>query len=317
MDQAEKLRKIINHHFIKTTQKNIHEILPETPQIPSLDFVRKKTKVFAITSGKGGVGKTNLTLNLALALLELKARVVVIDADFGLANIEVVLGYSPQHTLLDVVQKKKNLLEIICMGPNQLRFISGGVGITELSTLSSEDTLRFIQNMSLLDSLYDFVLVDTGAGVSANVLNFVLAADEVLVVTTPEPTSITDAYSLLKMVSKSKNQSVIQLLVNKAKHDQEAVQVFQKLKEVSDRFLNIKLNYLGWLPQDDVVERAVRSQQPFLVSHPRSNISKQIRIIGEKILFKNHKDKQEDEQQGAKRFIGNFIKRIRGEALDV
>ena len=229
MDQAEKLRQVIEE--LKAKQLGSRMAMPEPP-------VKRSARVLTVTSGKGGVGKTNVTVNLAIALSEQGYRVVILDADFGLANIDVLFGIVPQHTLLDVVRNRKNILEILTDGPRNTRFISGGSGVEDLLKLDRQQIARFIDNMALLDKLADIIIVDTGAGLSDNVMSFIMAADEVLLVTTPEPTSITDAYALIKMVSNRDRTKRIRLVVNRAENSMEANDVLNKLVLVADRFLD-------------------------------------------------------------------------------
>jgi flagellar biosynthesis protein FlhG len=274
MDQAEKLRQVIED--LKVKQLGNKMTLPAAP-------VKRTARVITVTSGKGGVGKTNITINLAIALSEQGYRVVILDADFGLANIDVLFGIVPQYTLLDVVKNRKNILEILADGPKNTRFISGGSGVEDLLKLDRQQTARFIEGMALLDRLADVIIVDTGAGLSDNVMSFIMAADEVLLVTTPEPTSITDAYALIKMVSNRDRTKKIKLVVNKAESSVEAIDVLNKLVLVADRFLGLKLEQAGYILNDDAVIRAVKQQQPFMMIYPKSQAARNIREISAKL----------------------------------
>lgn len=218
-DQADRLRQIIDNLKLRQAMN----------QAALLAGIKKKTaRVITVTSGKGGVGKTNITINLAIALSELGKRVIILDADFGLANIDVLFGIVPQFTLVDVINNKKNILEVLADGPKNIKFISGGSGVEELVKLEKAQLERFVENISLLDKLADIILIDTGAGLSENVMSFVMAADEVLLVTTPEPTSITDAYALIKMVSNRNREKVIKVIVNRAENVGEADDILNK-----------------------------------------------------------------------------------------
>jgi flagellar biosynthesis protein FlhG len=274
MDQAEKLRQVIED--LKVKQLGNKMTLPAAP-------VKRTARVITVTSGKGGVGKTNITINLAIALSEQGYRVVILDADFGLANIDVLFGIVPQYTLLDVVKNRKNILEILADGPKNTRFISGGSGVEDLLKLDRQQTARFIEGMALLDRLADVIIVDPGAGLSDNVMSFIMAADEVLLVTTPEPTSITDAYALIKMVSNRDRTKKIKLVVNKAESSVEAIDVLNKLVLVADRFLGLKLEQAGYILNDDAVIRAVKQQQPFMMIYPKSQAARNIREISAKL----------------------------------
>jgi flagellar biosynthesis protein FlhG len=296
-DQADKLRQIIDNLKIK---QSVSPVL-------TVETLKKKTaKVITVTSGKGGVGKTNVTINLAIALSELGLRVIIIDADFGLANIDVLFGIMPKFTLVDVINGKKNILEVLSDGPRNIRFVSGGSGVEELVKLEKEKLEAFMENIGLLDKLADVVLIDTGAGLSDTVMSFVMAADEILLVTTPEPTSITDAYALVKMVSNRDKSRVIRVLVNRADDVHEANDILNKLSIVAEKFLSIKLQPLGYLLQDEMVIKAVKMQQPFLLSFPKSAAARLIREVSRKLL--DEKDGEEaTENKGIKGFVNRLV----------
>jgi flagellar biosynthesis protein FlhG len=296
-DQADKLRQIIEN--LKTRQA-----VGQATLLGS--FKSKSSKVITVTSGKGGVGKTNLTINLSIALSELGYRVVILDADFGLANIDVMFGIIPQYTLVDVIHDRKNILEVLCDGPQNIKFISGGSGVEELVKIEKSQLDKFISNISLLDKLADIILIDTGAGLSDNVMNFVMAADEVLLVTTPEPTSITDAYALIKMVSNRDKDKVIRVVINRAESLNEANDIMNKLSLVADKFLSLKLNPLGYILQDEMVYKAVKLQQPFMIYFPKSAASKSVRELSKKLV--EDKDMKEDiGNTGIKGFVNRLV----------
>ncbi len=274
-DQADKLRQII------ANLKNRH--VPN--QVDSeKDIPRRSSRVITVTSGKGGVGKTNVAVNLAVSLSEYGFKVIILDADFGLANIDVIFGIVPQFTLVDVINNRKNILEILTEGPRNLKFISGGSGVEQLAKLDKSQLDKFVENISLLDKLADYIIIDTGAGVSENVISFVMAADEVLLVTTPEPTSITDAYALIKMVSNRNKTKPIKLIVNRAETQTEAENILKKLSLVAEKFLSVKLSPLGYVLNDEVVPKSVRMQQPFAIAYPKSNAAKHIRDICKRMV---------------------------------
>ncbi|ABN51725.1 MAG TPA: MinD/ParA family protein [Hungateiclostridium thermocellum] len=274
MDQAEKLRQIIDDLKFRNAV---------TLDNPS--GVREKTaKVITVTSGKGGVGKTNITINLAIALSELGKRVTILDADFGLANIDILLGIVPKYTLVDVLYDKKNILEVLTDGPKNIKFMSGGSGVEELVKLDSTQLEKFVSNISLLDKLSDVILIDTGAGLSESVMSFVMAADEVFLVTTPEPTSITDAYALIKMISNRENNKIIRVVVNRAENANEAKDILNRLSMVTEKFLAMKLYPLGFIPQDESVIKAVKMQQPFSLSFPKCDATKHIKEISKRLI---------------------------------
>lgn len=262
-DQAEKLRKIVDN--LKITDN------PERDHKPN-----GSARVITITSGKGGVGKTNITVNLAIALSKMGLRVVILDVDFGLANIDVMLGMTTKYTLVDLMRGERDIFEVLTDGPNNVKFLSGGSGVEELLQIDRRQIGRFISSIGLLDKLYDVILIDTGAGLSRNVMSFVMAADEVLLVTTPEPTAITDAYALIKMISRRDRHKIIRVIVNKADSPKEANDILSKLVMVSERFLSFNLQKLGYILYDELVIKAVKQQKPFCLSYPKSHVSQQI-----------------------------------------
>lgn len=278
MDQAEKLRQAIDNLRLKQAVNQV--AAPKPP-------VKRSARVITVTSGKGGVGKTNVTINLAIALSEQGYRVVILDADFGLANIDVLFGIVPQYTLLDVVKNKKNILEILTDGPMNTKFISGGSGVEDLVKLDKQQIMKFVENMALLDKIADIIIVDTGAGLSESVMSFIVAADEVLLVTTPEPTSITDAYALIKMVSNRDKAKKIRVVANRADSVNEANDVLNKLVLVAEKFLGISLEPAGYIMHDDAVVKAVKQQQPFLICFPKSQAARNIRDISAKLAEKS------------------------------
>ncbi|NLM14030.1 MAG: MinD/ParA family protein [Epulopiscium sp.] len=270
IDQAENLRKIIH---------NNNQLNHETPKIRS-------ARVITITSGKGGVGKSNVAVNLAVQLRKLGKRVVIIDADFGLANIEVILGIVPKYTFSDVMNGEKIITEIMTEGPMNIKFISGGSGVQDLIRLNEKQLSYFIKNLYLLDKMTDIILIDTGAGLTDAVLSFSRAADEIVLVTTPEPTSITDAYALVKTLSTQKRESLpnIKLLVNRVEDEEEGREIYFKLKQVSKRFLDVEIEELGYIPYDKALVKSVKLQEPVSLSFPKSEASKAFENISSRII---------------------------------
>jgi len=258
MDQAQNLRNIIKAGSTK-------EVL---------------SRVITVTSGKGGVGKSNLAINLAISLSRLGKKVVVLDADFGLANIEVMLGIRPQYNLSDLMFRGKSLSEIITEGPENVGFISGGSGIREMTNLTKEQLINLSSRLSELDRQTDVVIIDTGAGISGNVMEFVVLSGEVLLIATPEPTSITDAYALLKTLNYqpefTREHCHIKLIANKVSNEKDGKELFEKLSVVADKFLNISLEYMGAVPSDNNMNKAVMKQQPLSVAYPNSQAARAI-----------------------------------------
>lgn len=294
-----------NQANIHSNTKGEMDTVNNTQNKPANTPATHKAKVITITSGKGGVGKTSITANLALSLSQKGYRVIIVDADLGLSNIDVVFGIVPRYSLLELIKNEKGILDILCDGPNNIKFISGGSGVKELVNLNQSSLDSFIANMSLLDHIADFILIDTGAGLSETVLNFVLSADEVVLVITPEPTSITDAYALVKTVSFEKKDCSLKVLINRAEDENEAKSVFNNFSMVADRFLGMKLESLGHLPFDQLFTKSVKLQKPYLISFPKNSTAKLIAEIAEQLISKS--DNNESSQSGIKAFINRFV----------
>ena len=278
IDQAENLRKIIN---------NNNQLTQEASKIRS-------ARVITITSGKGGVGKSNVAVNLAVQLRKIGKRVVIIDADFGLANIEVILGIVPKYTFSDVMNGEKIITDIMTEGPMNIKFISGGSGVQDLIRLNESQLSYFIKNLYLLDKMADIILIDTGAGLTDAVLCFSRAADEIILVTTPEPTSITDAYALVKTLSAQNKESIpnIKLIVNRVDDEEEGKEIYFKLKQVSKRFLDVDIEELGYIPYDRALVKSVKLQEPVSLSFPKSEVSRAFESISNKIANIDNANKE-------------------------
>ena len=257
MDQAQNLRNIIKMQNQKMIQN---------------------ARVISVTSGKGGVGKSNTSVNISLQFQRQGKRVIIFDADFGLANIEVMFGIIPKYNLGDLMFKGKELKEIITPGPEGVGFISGGSGIAKLVNLDKEQIKRLVGKLSELDELADVIIIDTGAGISSSVMEFLVASPETILVTTPEPASITDSYALLKALSMNEDYSPekckVKLIANRVGKKEEGQNLYEKLSAVSSRFLNIELEYLGAIPFDNNITKAVMTQEPVSLKYPGSVSSK-------------------------------------------
>jgi flagellar biosynthesis protein FlhG len=292
MDQAEKLRKMVKE---QAAPRNV-------------------ARVITVTSGKGGVGKSSISVNLAIALSRLGNRVIVLDADFGLANVEVMLGIRPQYNLADLMFRGKTLTDIITQGPENIGFISGGSGIQELTNLSKDQIVYLIQKLVELDECADIIIIDTGAGIADSVLEFVAASSEVLLVATPEPTSITDAYALLKTLNRktdiSLQDTVIKMIANRIDDYEEGKELYDKLSLVVSKFLDLKLEYLGAIPQDSMVSKAVKKQKPALMLYPDSQFSSTVSSFAE-ILCEKEKSKLHNRKGIAELFTNLLRSRIK------
>lgn len=241
-------------------------------------------RVICVSSGKGGVGKSNFTLNTALSIRRRGKRVVVIDADLGLANIEILIGLLPKYSLLDVVEQNRSIGEVIAQGPEGIEIISGASGIQRMSELSGEQLGRLLKLFAQLKERADYILIDTGAGISKSVISFAEAAHELILITTPEPPAIADAYALVKVLLEKQKDKKIRLVINRVSDEKEAGEVFRKLNSVSERFLDKELDYLGYVCSDENVSKAVRSQRPFYLAYPKTRASANIDKISMSLL---------------------------------
>ncbi len=275
MDQAEQLRNVIKLHNQNQTNT---------------------ARVITVTSGKGGVGKSNVAVNLAIQLTKAGKKVLIFDADFGLANVEVMFGVAPKYNLFDVIYKGKSMKEIITPGPMGIGFISGGSGIVGLCNLYREQIMYLIRCLGELNDLVDFIIIDTGAGISPQVLEFVMASPEVLLITTPEPSSLTDSYSLLKVLYRNpkftSGGTVVHVIANKVTSNEEGKQVFDKLNTVVSQFLNGSIDYLGTIPQDWQLEKAIRQQKTVSIQAPNSSATKAFEVLADNLLNGTHEQIQ-------------------------
>jgi flagellar biosynthesis protein FlhG len=239
------------------------------------------TKIISVTSGKGGVGKTNVVCNLAYCLASMGKRVMIMDADLSLGNVSVIMGMIPKYNISQVIYGDKQLKDIIMTDSNGIMVLPASSGISELSNLSESQKItlmsRFDEFAGDLDEKFgrpiDVLLIDTGAGISSNVLYFNLAASEIYVVVTPEPTSITDAYALIKVLSTKYSEKYFSIIVNNVRSEREAKEVYKHLSLVSDKFLKVNLNYLGHILNDDNISRSVIMQRPASGIFPDSKAS--------------------------------------------
>ena len=230
-------------------------------------------RVVAVASGKGGVGKTNVSANLAIAFGRQGKRVWLLDADLGLANVDVLFGLSPRLSLFDVLRADHSLADVMLEGPAGVRIIPAASGVEELTALGAGDRLRLLGMMETLEPQPDVLLVDTAAGISPNVLFFAAAAADVLIVVTPEPTALTDAYALMKVLAARHRRQEFLVVVNMAAGSADAHSAFVRLARVAERFLHVRVEYQGWIPYDDAVASAVRAQLPVVLASPHAAAS--------------------------------------------
>lgn len=261
-----------------------------------------KTRIIAITSGKGGVGKTNVAVNMAIAYAEIGKRVILIDGDMGMANVNVLLNIVPRYNLLQVINRQKKMSEIILDTEFGIKFIAGANGFSKIANLTKEELDYFTKEFLSLSNA-DIIIIDTGAGIANNVLQFVAAADEVYVVTTPEPTAITDAYGIIKIISTElvDRESNIKLLVNRVHSADEGKRISERIITIVGQFLNYKVDYIGFVYEDSVVQTAVIRQKPFIVVNPTSRPSVCIKHIVGRI---------EKTENNASVGVQNFLKKF-------
>ena len=269
LDQAEHLRRLAASVSQQERQKQAKKRIP---------------RVITVTSGKGGVGKTSFVVNLAIVLSRLGKKVTVMDADLGLANVDVMLGLVPLHTLHDVVQGRKTLEEILITGPEGIKIIAGANGLAELANLTEKQRGHLVNSLLYLEEASDVLLIDTSAGLSPSVLSFIFAADELVVITTPDPTAITDAYGIVKVVASEQPQPKIKLVVNLVNSESEGRAIAERFAEVSRKFLQLELQFLGIISNDQHVVRAVRQQLPFVISFPRAKAAQDVQAIAHALL---------------------------------
>jgi flagellar biosynthesis protein FlhG len=243
----------------------------------------RPVRVIAVTGGKGGVGKTNVSANLAVAMAELGRQVMLLDADLGLANVDVVLGLHPLHDLSHVIRGERELAEIVMEGPGGLRIVPGASGVKEMAGLSPAEHAGLIRAFSDLGADLDTLIVDTAAGISDTVISFARAAHEVLIVVCDEPASLTDAYAMIKLLNRDHGQSRFRVLANMVQTSQEGHDLYNKLCRVADRYLDVMLGYLGSVPHDEYLRKAVRSQRPVVQAYPRSRVAQAFRSLARKV----------------------------------
>ena len=293
MDQAEKLRSMV-----KSQEETVKE--------PA----KRLARVITVTSGKGGVGKSSLAINLALQFRKKGKSVIIFDADFGLANIEVMFGAIPKYNLADMIFRGKGFKDIIVEGPEGIGFISGGYGINGLGNMNREQVQYLVYKLKELEMLADIIIIDTGAGISDSVLEFVAASGEVVLVTTPEPTSITDSYALLKALNARESFDAeickIKVVANRVLNYEEGKNLFSKLEVVVTKFLKINLAFLGVIPMDMNMSKAIMQQKPISIAYPNSAGAKSVERIADGLL--ENKEAEGPKRNSLARAVANIIK---------
>jgi flagellar biosynthesis protein FlhG len=278
MDQASRLRDMVGN------EKDINDKRMARDAMTGVGQDNLGVRVISVTSGKGGVGKTNVVANIAQALSQLGKRVLILDADLGLANMDVLLGLNPRYTLQHVLRGEKRLEEIILDAPGGFQILPSASGIQEMTELDQSQRLLLLDELDTLQDRIDVLLIDTAAGISANVMYFNFAAMEKIVVVTNEPTSLTDAYALIKILSSKYRQKKFKILVNEARNEEEAGRIFRHLSQVVDKFLgSTSMDYLGYIPFDQCIPRSVRKQQTVLALYPDAPASKKFITVAKRL----------------------------------
>lgn len=294
MDQAEKLRNMVKSQ-------------DETANEPA----KRLARVITVTSGKGGVGKSSIAINLAMQFRKRGKSVIIFDADFGLANIEVMFGAIPKYNLADMIFRGKGFKDIIVEGPEGIGFISGGSGINGLGNMNREQVQYLVYKLKELETLADIIIIDTGAGISDSVLEFVASSGEVVLVTTPEPTSITDSYALLKALNARESFDAeickIKVVANRVLNYEEGKNLFAKLEVVVTKFLKINLSFLGVIPMDMNMSKSIMQQKPISMAYPNSAGAKSIERIADGLL--ENKEAEGPKRNSLARAVANIIKK--------
>lgn len=263
LDQAEALRKLVVNE--EEQSKNTG------------------SKIITITSGKGGVGKSNFVVNLAIALQNKGKKVLIFDADLGMGNDDVLMGLYPKYNIFDIIYTNLEIKDIIIEGTNGVSLIPAGSALSKAQELEEEERKLFLGKLETLDE-YDYILMDTGAGVNRDVLSFIAASEEIIIITTPEPTSLTDGYSLIKATDHYKLKNKAKIIVNKAFSQEEGQETYKKFDRAVSRFLKIEIEYLGCILEDKKLVQSVRQQKPFMVLYPNCDAAKGIEEISLKLV---------------------------------
>lgn len=265
LDQATLLRKLVSEEGNNT---GINE---------------KRSKIITVTSGKGGVGKSNFVVNLGIILQNKGKKVLIFDADLGMGNDDVLMGLYPKNNIFDIIFTDLTLKDIIIQGSSGVSLIPAGTGLNKIEELTDEERSTFLKKLEQLDE-FDYILLDTGAGVNKDILSFISASEELIIITTPEPTSLTDAYSLIKAADYFKLKDKAKVIVNKAFTPEEGIETFNKFNNAVSKFLKIRIEYLGYIADDKKLVQSVRQQKPFVLSYPNCEASKCIESIAMKLI---------------------------------
>lgn len=272
-DQASTLREMMRNISHDIVSKKLPHTT--TQNIPT---------VLAISGGKGGIGKTLTTANLGLCMARMGMRTLLIDGDFGLANLDVILNLRPKYTLDDVLCGERHLREIIMTGPEGIRVIPSSSGVMRVSELDNLQKLVLLDQVEELNEEFDVVIIDTPAGVSKNVQYWATSSSEIIMVVTPEPTSLADCYATIKILSQTTNETAFKLIVNMAQNENEAKRIYERISLLAEEYLSVRIEYIGCIPYDDAVKNSVRERVPYVQKYPFSSASHGMREIARQII---------------------------------
>jgi len=272
MDQAEALRKIAQERREQAA----------TTAVPVVEG--RPVRVLSVTSGKGGVGKTNISANIGLVLAKMGKKVLLFDTDLGLANIDIMLGLKVRHTINDVLAGEKKIEDVIVRGPHGLMILPASSGLDEVRSLSEAQRLDMVAQFENWDEQLDVMILDTGAGIGSNVMYFNIVAQHILLVVTPEPTSMTDAYAMMKVLSTRYQEKRFHLIANMVRDEKQGLEVYRHLAKVANRFLDISINFFGFVPLDPNITRSVQRQMPVVEAFPNSPASKTFANLAKNVL---------------------------------
>lgn len=302
-DQAKGLRVLV-----KDRKKSLYEQKENNSK-------ETKARTIVVTSGKGGVGKSSFSLNFAVSLSDLGYRVAILDADLGLANLDLMMGINTRYNIYHLLKGEKTLSEIMIDGPSGIKLIPGGSGITAIADLNQTSLNALIESLSVLDNVVDFLIIDTGAGINKQVLAFALSADEIIVVTTPEPTALTDSYGVIKVVTLGNPSMPIKILVNQADSAEHGRQIYQRIGAVCKKYVDKDLNLLGIVPSDINVSKAIRNQVPLVLFQPNSRSAVAIKQVARDYLLDHRiqakKTNQSEDSKGFKGFLERMTRLLR------
>jgi len=283
--------------------------------LPNSSPAAARCRFIAVTSGKGGVGKTSFVINYAIALAERGRKVLLFDADLGMANVDVLMKTSSRSSIVDVIEGYRSMHEVITPTAYGIDIIAGGSGMATLGALAPAQMQRITLGFKWLESHYDYVLIDTGAGLSKNVTSFVFAVDKTIVVTTPEPHAITDAYSIIKVILEESRDVKLKLLINKCESNSEGIDVMKRVSRVIRNFLDYTVTPIGCMPESRSVSRSIREQVPLMASHPNSDVAKCLRGIAETETLSDAVSRLEDaeteKRPTGESFVGRFMRRFK------